>query len=198
MVAWSTGVAGCAGWVSRCCRSCLPRPGRWGCWRARVDGTITMTVPAKFGGGGQLLVALEGGQGDQQRPHLVAATSGSRFYDAAAFSFGDPSASDTRARVPPELPVPAGQHARNGLHSSVRSSQAPVRPGPSFPCNGLGKGRRSRARRGRRSRAHSGRRPMVQQWSLAATGWRLSCGYRLRVSPYPLCRAFAGRLVGSL
>jgi len=66
----------------------------------RTTGVITMTVPAKFGGGGQLLVALAGGQGDQQRPHLVAATTGSRFYDASAFSFGDASASDTVSGSP--------------------------------------------------------------------------------------------------
>jgi hypothetical protein len=53
------------------------------------SGTITMPVPPRFSGGGRLLVALSGGQGPNQRPHLVQAVSGSRFYDASAFTFGD-------------------------------------------------------------------------------------------------------------
>jgi hypothetical protein len=53
------------------------------------SGTITMSVPPRFSGGGRLLVALSGGQGPNQRPHLVQAVSGSRFYDASAFTFGD-------------------------------------------------------------------------------------------------------------
>ena len=52
-------------------------------------GTITMKVPPKFPGGHALLLALSGGQGPGQRPHQVLATSGSRFYDASAFTFGD-------------------------------------------------------------------------------------------------------------
>jgi hypothetical protein len=52
-------------------------------------GTITMSVPPTFPGGARLLVALSGGQGPNQRPHLVQAVSGSRFYDASAFTFGD-------------------------------------------------------------------------------------------------------------
>jgi hypothetical protein len=52
-------------------------------------GTITMSVPPTFSGGRPLLVALAGGQGPGQRPHLVQATSGARFYDASAFTFGD-------------------------------------------------------------------------------------------------------------
>ncbi|MGI8615134.1 MAG: hypothetical protein ACR2KL_14550, partial [Nocardioidaceae bacterium] len=65
-----------------------------------ATGVITMTVPAKFSGGGRLLTALAGGEGDQQRPHLVQAVSGSRFYDASAFSFGDASLSDTAPGTP--------------------------------------------------------------------------------------------------
>ena len=59
----------------------------------RTTGVITMTVPAKFSGGRRLLVALSGSEGPNQRPSLVQAVSGSRFYDASAFSFGDASAS---------------------------------------------------------------------------------------------------------
>lgn len=55
----------------------------------QTTGTITMSVPATFPTGRPLLVALSGGQGAGQRPHEVQATSGSRFYDASAFSFGD-------------------------------------------------------------------------------------------------------------
>ncbi|MGI8682507.1 MAG: hypothetical protein ACR2JO_10360 [Mycobacteriales bacterium] len=65
-----------------------------------TTGVITMTVPAKFANGGRLLTALAGGQGDQQRPHLVQAVTGSRFYDASAFSFGDASLSDTVPGTP--------------------------------------------------------------------------------------------------
>jgi len=54
-----------------------------------ATGTITMSVPPKFSGGLALLLALSGGQGPNQRPHQVLATSGSRFYDASAFTFGD-------------------------------------------------------------------------------------------------------------
>jgi hypothetical protein len=54
-----------------------------------ATGTITMKVPPKFSGGSALLLALSGGQGPNQRPHQVLATSGSRFYDASAFTFGD-------------------------------------------------------------------------------------------------------------
>lgn len=56
---------------------------------AAGTGTITMKVPPKFPGGHALLLALSGGQGPGQRPHQVQATSGSRFYDASAFTFGD-------------------------------------------------------------------------------------------------------------
>jgi len=56
---------------------------------AAGSGTITMSVPPKFPGGTRLLVVLAGGQGPNQRPHLVQAVSGSRFYDASAFTFGD-------------------------------------------------------------------------------------------------------------
>ncbi len=66
----------------------------------QATGVITMTVPAKFSSGLRLLTALSGGEGDQQRPHLVQAVSGSRFYDASAFSFGDASTSDTVAGTP--------------------------------------------------------------------------------------------------
>jgi hypothetical protein len=51
--------------------------------------TITMTVPLKYAAGGARLKQLVGGQGDQQRPRQVLASSGSRFYDATAFTFGD-------------------------------------------------------------------------------------------------------------
>ncbi|MGI8414810.1 MAG: hypothetical protein ACR2P2_01095 [Nakamurella sp.] len=54
-----------------------------------ATGTITMSVPATFVSGRPLLVALAGGQGPGQRPHQVQAVSGSRFYDASAFTFGD-------------------------------------------------------------------------------------------------------------
>jgi hypothetical protein len=57
-------------------------------------GTITMSVPPRFPGGRSLLVALAGGQGPGQRPHLVQATSGARFYDASAFTFGDTQDTD--------------------------------------------------------------------------------------------------------
>jgi hypothetical protein len=65
--------------------------------RGRVNagaGTITMSVPPKFPGGRALLVALAGGQGPGQRPHQVQATSGARFYDASAFTFGDSQDTD--------------------------------------------------------------------------------------------------------
>jgi hypothetical protein len=52
-------------------------------------GTITMLVPQRYPGGAALLLALSGGQGPNQRPHQVLATSGARFYDASAFTFGD-------------------------------------------------------------------------------------------------------------
>ncbi len=53
-------------------------------------GTITMQVPANnVANGSPQLVALQGSQGDQQRPKQVPAFAGSRFYDASAFSFGD-------------------------------------------------------------------------------------------------------------
>lgn len=71
--------------------------------RGSVDpstGTITVTVPATFASGKPLLRALAGGQGDGQRPHLVPAATGSRFYDASTFSFGDASASDTEPGTP--------------------------------------------------------------------------------------------------
>ncbi len=55
----------------------------------QAAGTITMQVPAKFPNGNIFLFGLKGGQGDQQRPKDVLATSGTRFYDASAFSFGD-------------------------------------------------------------------------------------------------------------
>jgi len=58
------------------------------------SGTITMSVPPSFRRG-PLLTALAGGQGPGQRPHLIQATSGSRFYDASAFTFGDASVADT-------------------------------------------------------------------------------------------------------
>jgi hypothetical protein len=54
-----------------------------------ATGTITMSVPPRFSGGNALLLALSGGQGPNQRPHQVLATSGARFYDASAFTFGD-------------------------------------------------------------------------------------------------------------
>ncbi|MDQ6933774.1 MAG: hypothetical protein M3130_00480 [Actinomycetota bacterium] len=66
----------------------------------RATGTITITVPAKYSTGYRLLTALAGSQGAGQRPHLVPAVTGSRFYDASAFSFGDPSASDTVSKTP--------------------------------------------------------------------------------------------------
>lgn len=54
-----------------------------------ATGTITVSVPPKFSGGNALLPALSGGQGPNQRPHQVQAVSGSRFYDASVFTFGD-------------------------------------------------------------------------------------------------------------
>jgi len=66
----------------------------------QTTGVITMTVPAKFSSGLRLLTALSGSEADQQRPHLVQAVSGSRFYDASAFSFGDASVSDTVSGTP--------------------------------------------------------------------------------------------------
>src|SRR3954452_16990552 len=82
---------------------CLPPPSTSSdkCLAYRVPGTtlpgsvntatgaITMSVPPKFSGGASLLLALSGGQAPNQRPHQVLATSGSRFYDASAFTFGD-------------------------------------------------------------------------------------------------------------
>jgi len=64
-----------------------------------TTGTITMSVPPSFRSG-PLLTALAGGQGPDQRPHLIQATSGSRFYDASAFTFGDPSLADTAPGTP--------------------------------------------------------------------------------------------------
>lgn len=59
-------------------------------------GTITMQVPANnVMNGSPQLVALQGSQGDQQRPAQVPAVSGSRFYDASAFSFGDTQSKNT-------------------------------------------------------------------------------------------------------
>jgi hypothetical protein len=58
-------------------------------FRNVAAGTITMSVPAKFASGRPLLLALAGGQGPGQRPHQVQAVSGSRFYDASVFTFGD-------------------------------------------------------------------------------------------------------------
>jgi len=52
-------------------------------------GTITMTAPKLYPGGRVFLFKLVGGQGDQQRPSQIRATSGTRFYDASAFTFGD-------------------------------------------------------------------------------------------------------------
>ncbi|MDQ6875894.1 MAG: glycoside hydrolase [Actinomycetota bacterium] len=63
------------------------------------SGTITMSVPPSFTRG-PLLTALAGGQGPNQRPHLIQATSGSRFYDASAFTFGDASLADTVVGTP--------------------------------------------------------------------------------------------------
>jgi hypothetical protein len=60
-----------------------------------ATGTITVSVPAKFASGRALLVALAGGQGPGQRPHQVQATSGSRFYDASVFTFGDTQDTNT-------------------------------------------------------------------------------------------------------
>ena len=64
-----------------------------------TTGTITMSVPPSFRSG-PLLTALAGGQGPDQRPHLIQATSGSRFYDASAFTFADPSLADTVPGTP--------------------------------------------------------------------------------------------------
>ncbi|MGI8681928.1 MAG: hypothetical protein ACR2JO_07340, partial [Mycobacteriales bacterium] len=52
-------------------------------------GTITINAPRRFPDGRIFLFGLSGGQGDQQRPHQVLATSGTRFYEASAFTFGD-------------------------------------------------------------------------------------------------------------
>jgi len=57
--------------------------------------TITISVPPKFPGGNALLLALSGGQGPNQRPHQVLATSGARFYDASVFTFGDTQDTNT-------------------------------------------------------------------------------------------------------
>lgn len=55
-----------------------------------TTGTITMQVPRNnVNDGTTQLFALQGGQGDSQRPAQVAAASGTRFYDASAFTFGD-------------------------------------------------------------------------------------------------------------
>ncbi|MGI8701358.1 MAG: hypothetical protein ACR2JU_09160 [Nocardioidaceae bacterium] len=63
-------------------------------------GVITMTVPGYNANGRRQLKALAGSEGDGQRPYLVQAVSGDRFYDASAFSFGDASASDTVPGTP--------------------------------------------------------------------------------------------------
>jgi hypothetical protein len=52
------------------------------------SGTITISVPT-IAAGQQLLFGLAGGQGAGQRPHQVPATTGTRFYDASVFTFGD-------------------------------------------------------------------------------------------------------------
>jgi hypothetical protein len=57
--------------------------------------TITISVPAKFASGNALLVGLAGGQGPGQRPHQVQAVSGTRFYDASVFTFGDTQDTNT-------------------------------------------------------------------------------------------------------
>lgn len=70
--------------------------------RGTVDaatGTITMTAPRRYPGGRIFLYGLQGGTGDQQRPRQVLATSGTRFYDAAAFTFGDPLDRPTDVKI---------------------------------------------------------------------------------------------------
>lgn len=57
-------------------------------------GVINIQVPTVTGTGRTRLFALQTQSGDQQR-RIVQATTGSRFYDASVFSFGDLSASDT-------------------------------------------------------------------------------------------------------
>ncbi len=53
-------------------------------------GTITMKLPRNnTASGNAQLFALSGSQGDKQTPGLVPAVSGSRFYDASAFTLGD-------------------------------------------------------------------------------------------------------------
>jgi hypothetical protein len=52
-------------------------------------GTIRIHAPIRFPAGKIFLYGLQGGQGDQQRPQQVLATSGTRFYEASAFTFGD-------------------------------------------------------------------------------------------------------------
>jgi len=69
--------------------------------RGSVAGnTITIPLPATFPTGRPLLVALSGGTGDMQRPHEVQATTGSQFYDASAFSFGDAQSTDSAGTTP--------------------------------------------------------------------------------------------------
>ncbi len=63
-------------------------------------GTISIEVPLNRLSGNPLLFALQGGTGDQQTPRRVRAFSGSLFYDASAFSFGDASLSDTVPGTP--------------------------------------------------------------------------------------------------
>jgi len=55
-----------------------------------VNGTVTINAPKLFPGGAAFLKALQGGTGDQQRPRQVTATAGTHFFDASAFTFGDP------------------------------------------------------------------------------------------------------------
>jgi hypothetical protein len=62
----------------------------------QATNTISIKVPLlrPNGTGNPLLFKLTGGTGDKQTPTRTKATPGSLFYDASAFSFGDPSASD--------------------------------------------------------------------------------------------------------
>ncbi len=66
----------------------------------RKRGLITLRVPAVNGKGVTRLMALRHGKGDHLQRNSVRATAGSRFYDASAFSFGDPSTSGSPKGTP--------------------------------------------------------------------------------------------------